>query len=103
MYKMTQIISYLLYCMTNYFFFGNKQQVLKLDPQNYTAWVCIGAALHEVDKGQQCVEAYKRAIEINPNQAPAWQGLVQHYEKSGVKNHPDLLEGYSKIATFFEK
>ena len=79
------------------------QTILKAEPNNYTALVITGAAYSNQDKTQQCVEAYKQAISAQPNNVPAWQGLVQHYEKIGKSHHPDLVEAYKRIAAYHER
>ena len=79
------------------------QSILKAEPNNYTALVITGAAYSNQGKTQQCVEAYKQAINAQPDTIPAWQGLVQHYEKIGKSHHPDLVEAYKKIAGYHER
>ncbi|XP_058492628.1 superkiller complex protein 3 [Solea solea] len=56
--------------------------VLKLDKTNYNAWVFIGLAASELDQSDQSHSAYKKAVELEPEQLLAWQGLANLYEKT---------------------
>lgn len=49
------------------------QAVLKVDKTNYNAWVFVGAAAQEIDQLEQSEAAFKRAIEVSPEQMLAWQ------------------------------
>ncbi|KAK2837420.1 hypothetical protein Q5P01_014632 [Channa striata] len=56
--------------------------VLKLEKTNYNAWVFIGLAASELEQPDQSQSAYKKAIELEPDQPLAWQGLANLYEKT---------------------
>lgn len=56
--------------------------VLKLEKNNYNAWVFIGLAASELEQPDQSQSAYKKAIELEPDQPLAWQGLANLYEKT---------------------
>ena len=43
------------------------------EKENYLAWVFTGAAAQELNNTMQAQAAFQRAIQIQPNQAPAWQ------------------------------
>ncbi|KAG1219330.1 hypothetical protein G6F68_021436 [Rhizopus microsporus] len=45
------------------------------------SWVFLGVAYTGLEDDQEAEEAYKRAIEINPDTMLAWHGLVNFYEK----------------------
>lgn len=47
--------------------------VLKLEKNNYNAWVFIGLAAGELDQPDQAQTAYKKAVELEPEQLLAWQ------------------------------
>uniref|UniRef100_A0A8C5UB42 Tetratricopeptide repeat domain 37 n=1 Tax=Malurus cyaneus samueli TaxID=2593467 RepID=A0A8C5UB42_9PASS len=47
--------------------------VLKQEKNNYNAWVFIGLAAAELEQPDQAKGAYKKAIELEPNQLLAWQ------------------------------
>ncbi|KFQ12766.1 Tetratricopeptide repeat protein 37 [Leptosomus discolor] len=78
--------------------------VLKQEKNNYNAWVFIGLAAAELGQPDQAKGAYKKAIELEPNQLLAWQGLANLYEKSsqtGVKG--DLADVYQKLLELYER
>lgn len=54
---------------------------MKQEKNNYNAWVFIGLAAAELDQRDQAKGAYKKAIELEPNQLLAWQ----------VRESPDSL------------
>ncbi|KAM9858154.1 superkiller complex protein 3 [Aulostomus maculatus] len=56
--------------------------VLKLEKNNYNAWVFIGLAASELEQPDQAQTAYKKAVELEPGQLLAWQGLANLYEKT---------------------
>lgn len=49
----------------------------------------------------QAQAAFTKAIEISSNQAPAWQGLAQLYEKQGSTS--ELISVYSELRKLFAK
>uniref|UniRef100_A0A669QJJ1 Tetratricopeptide repeat domain 37 n=1 Tax=Phasianus colchicus TaxID=9054 RepID=A0A669QJJ1_PHACC len=53
--------------------------VLKQEKNNYNAWVFIGLAAAELEQPDQAKGAYKKAIELEPNQLLAWQVSVCPY------------------------
>ena len=44
-------------------------------PENYAVWVNLGVELSSNGQRDEAVDCYKRAIELNPNLAPAYNGL----------------------------
>ncbi|OWK61613.1 Tetratricopeptide repeat protein 37 [Lonchura striata] len=77
--------------------------VLKQEKNNYNAWVFIGLAAAELEQPDQAKGAYKKAIELEPNQLLAWQGLANLYEKpnqTDVKG--DLVDVYQKLLELYE-
>ncbi|CAN9513348.1 unnamed protein product [Ophioblennius macclurei] len=58
------------------------KSVLKVEKNNYNAWVFIGLAASELDQPDQAQTAYKKAVELEPEQLLAWQGLANLYEKT---------------------
>ncbi|KAM9367468.1 superkiller complex protein 3 [Phaethornis superciliosus] len=72
--------------------------VLKQEKNNYNAWVFIGLAAAELEQPDQAKAAYKKAIELEPNQLLAWQGLANMYEKSKqTDTKGDLADVYQKL------
>uniref|UniRef100_A0AAX7T5H4 Tetratricopeptide repeat domain 37 n=1 Tax=Astatotilapia calliptera TaxID=8154 RepID=A0AAX7T5H4_ASTCA len=47
--------------------------VLKIEKNNYNAWVFIGLSASELDQPDQSQAAYKKAVELEPEQLLAWQ------------------------------
>ncbi|KAG9487998.1 hypothetical protein GDO78_007677 [Eleutherodactylus coqui] len=77
--------------------------VLKLDKNNYNAWVFIGLAASELEQPDQAQAAYKKATEIEPEQLLAWQGLVNLYEKVSQKDFQDDLPNvYQKLLELYK-
>lgn len=76
---------------------------MKKEPDHYNANLMLGTAMREQGKSQQALEAYKKATTIEPETVYAWQGIISVHDKQGNKNHPDLLDAYKRVATFFEK
>ncbi|KAI6058512.1 Tetratricopeptide repeat protein 37 [Aix galericulata] len=77
--------------------------VLKKEKNNYNAWVFIGLAAAELEQPDQAKGAYKKAIEIEPNQLLAWQGLANLYEKSSqTDDKGDLADVYKKLLELYE-
>ncbi|KAI0356305.1 TPR-like protein [Trametes cingulata] len=70
--------------------------VLEYEPDSYPAHVFLGLAyinLNEFDKSEQ---AYRKAIELNPEQLLAWQGVSRFYEK--VERWEDYARSLERIA-----
>ncbi|XP_021235950.1 tetratricopeptide repeat protein 37 [Numida meleagris] len=77
--------------------------VLKQEKNNYNAWVFIGLAAAELEQPDQAKGAYKKAIELEPNQLLAWQGLANLYEKSNQTDvQGDLGDVYQKLLELYE-
>ncbi|NXB77730.1 TTC37 protein, partial [Donacobius atricapilla] len=77
--------------------------VLKQEKNNYNAWVFIGLAAAELEQPDQAKGAYKKAIELEPNQLLAWQGLANLYEKpSQTDVKGDLADVYQKLLELYE-
>ncbi|XP_074789347.1 superkiller complex protein 3 [Athene noctua] len=77
--------------------------VLKQEKNNYNAWVFIGLSAAELEQPDQSKGAYKKAIEIEPNQLLAWQGLANLYEKSNQTDvKGDLADVYKKLLELYE-
>ncbi|NWX70431.1 TTC37 protein, partial [Alca torda] len=77
--------------------------VLKQEKNNYNAWVFIGLAAAELEQPDQAKGAYKKAIELEPNQLLAWQGLANLYEKPNQTDvRGDLADVYQKLLQLYE-
>ncbi|XP_028270301.1 tetratricopeptide repeat protein 37 [Parambassis ranga] len=76
--------------------------VLKLEKNNYNAWVFIGLAASELDQPEQSQTAYKKAVELEPEQLLAWQGLSNLYEKTDQWDFKDELPNvYQKLMELY--
>ncbi|KAJ8006135.1 hypothetical protein DPEC_G00125100 [Dallia pectoralis] len=77
--------------------------VLKLEKNNYNAWVFIGVAASELDQPEQAQTAYSKALELDPEQLLAWQGLANLYEKSDLADYKaELPKVYQKLIELYE-
>ncbi|KAF8891676.1 TPR-like protein [Infundibulicybe gibba] len=69
------------------------EQVLGYEPDNYHANVFLGLALSELGEKEGSEKAYQKAIELNPEQQLAWQGLSKLYERAeGWENYGNTLQ-----------
>nr|DBA23398.1 TPA: hypothetical protein GDO54_014314 [Pyxicephalus adspersus] len=76
---------------------------LKLEKTNYNAWVFIGLAAAELEQPDQAHAAYRKAVELEPEQLLAWQGLGNLYEKANQKEFKeDLPNVYQKLLELYK-
>ncbi|KAM9392610.1 superkiller complex protein 3 [Pholidichthys leucotaenia] len=76
--------------------------VLKLEKNNYNAWVFIGLAASELEQPEQSQAAYKKAVELEPEQLLAWQGLEKLYEKTDQWDFKlELPNVYQKLVELY--
>ncbi|XP_061584934.1 tetratricopeptide repeat protein 37 [Cololabis saira] len=76
--------------------------VLKLEKSNYNAWVFIGLAASELEQPDQSQAAYKKAVEQEPEQLLAWQGLANLYEKTDQWDFKtELPNVYQKLVELY--
>ncbi|XP_045477416.1 tetratricopeptide repeat protein 37 [Harmonia axyridis] len=57
------------------------RDVLDEDKDNYIALVFLGLSIQETDPSEESEKAFRRAIEINPENLLAWNGLANYFEK----------------------
>ncbi|KAK5613394.1 hypothetical protein CRENBAI_022565 [Crenichthys baileyi] len=78
--------------------------VLKLEKNNYNAWVFIGKAASELEQPDQSQAAYKKAVELEPDQLLAWQGLANLYENTDQWDFKDELPNvYQKLVELYAR
>ncbi|XP_015228816.1 PREDICTED: tetratricopeptide repeat protein 37 [Cyprinodon variegatus] len=78
--------------------------VLKLEKNNYNAWVFIGKAASELEQPDQSQAAYKKAVELEPEQLLAWQGLANLYENTDQWDFKDELPNvYQKLVELYAR
>lgn len=77
------------------------KKLLKKEKNNYKALILLGAAMREVEEFKsQTPLAFQKAIDIQPDNPLAWQGLVAYYEKeleSDYNVQNQLIKGYCKL------
>ncbi|KAL0279062.1 UNVERIFIED_CONTAM: hypothetical protein PYX00_000699 [Menopon gallinae] len=72
--------------------------VLKSDRNNYLALVFFGVALQETEQKDEAPKAFKKAIEVKPDNNLAWMGLATYYEKyQTADSNQDLLKAYERL------
>ncbi|CAI9726438.1 repeat 37 [Octopus vulgaris] len=77
--------------------------ILDFDEKNYNALVFRAVANVETKHRDEAISFYKQAIEINPDQVLAWQGLCSFYEKnSSSNNKTELIPIYEKLQVLYE-
>lgn len=77
--------------------------VLKLEKNNYNAWVFIGVAAGELEQPDQAQTAYRKAMQLEPEQLLAWQGLANLYEKIDQDDFKaELPTVYQKLIQLYE-
>ncbi|KAJ8029553.1 Tetratricopeptide repeat protein 37 [Holothuria leucospilota] len=77
--------------------------VLKEDKSHYNGLVFVGVAATELGQPDQGIAAYKKAIDADPNQELAWQGLCSLYEKSENPEHKAVLaETYPQLMKIYD-
>uniref|UniRef100_D8QCZ7 Superkiller protein 3 n=1 Tax=Schizophyllum commune (strain H4-8 / FGSC 9210) TaxID=578458 RepID=D8QCZ7_SCHCM len=76
-------------------------QVLEYEPDNYNAHVFLGLACLELGEHDNSEKAYRTAIDLNPSQLLAWQGLSKFYEKTGASDK--YLDTLTKLADLHAK
>ncbi|CAJ0625646.1 5385_t:CDS:10 [Entrophospora sp. SA101] len=65
------------------------------EPDNYKAYIYLGASYTELNKLNECENALKRAIEIDSSQIVPWKGLKKLYEEQ--KNWTNLSNTYLEL------
>lgn len=65
------------------------------------ALVFLGLALQEVGPVDQAPKAFQKAINLNPSNALAYQGLISYYEKLNKNDlKPELVKAYTSYLSF---
>jgi tetratricopeptide (TPR) repeat protein len=73
------------------------KQLVILNPGNADAHICLGDASYELEKYEEAIAAYRKAIKLNPNDSLSHYKLAKAYLKIGNK---DLaLEEYKILQT----
>ncbi|KAL4253450.1 hypothetical protein ABKN59_002079 [Abortiporus biennis] len=75
--------------------------VLEYEPDNYNANVFLGLALFELGEFDKSEQVYRKAIDANPEQLQAWQGLRKLYERA--ESWTKFAETLQHVAQLFLK
>ncbi|MBW0487026.1 hypothetical protein O181_026741 [Austropuccinia psidii MF-1] len=74
------------------------EKALELDKQSYNAYVFLGLSQLNLGKVSLSETSYRAAIELDPFQPLAWQGLASLYEKQDkIDDYIDTLEHQAEI------
>ncbi|TFY78330.1 hypothetical protein EWM64_g5681 [Hericium alpestre] len=76
-------------------------QILEYESDNYNAKVFMGLSLLELGQSERSEQTYRSAIELNPKQALAWQGLSRVYERS--QSWDQYVESLFGLVKLFSK
>ncbi|XP_056637029.1 tetratricopeptide repeat protein 37 [Diorhabda sublineata] len=76
--------------------------ILKEDRSNYMALVFLGLTLQEIGPVDQACKAFQKAIDNNPTNPLAWNGLINYYEKLETDEAKNKLEDTYISALEFE-
>lgn len=75
------------------------KKVLKKDKGNYAALILLARSMQEVEEFKSQVSlALQKAVEVQPTNPLAWQGLAAYYEKA-PQNH----DNWEKLALAYCK
>lgn len=75
------------------------KKILKKDKNNYMALILLARAMQEIEEFKsQVALVLQKAVEIQPNNPLAWQGLVAYYEKVSQNN-----DNWGKLALAYCK
>ncbi|KAI0674837.1 TPR-like protein [Trametes maxima] len=69
---------------------------LEYESENYNAYVLLGVAYLKLGDLEKSEQAYRKAIELDPGLALAWQGASQLYEKT--RNWAEYAKALDKLA-----
>lgn len=62
------------------------------------ALVFLGISMQEVGPREQASHAFRKAIQANPDQPLAWNGLASYYEKDETETaSKELIPVYEKL------
>jgi tetratricopeptide (TPR) repeat protein len=64
----------------------------KGEPKNEVAWLCLGEAYGSLRRYSDCIEAFRQALRIKPDDANAWCGLG--FADHGLQRYSDAIEAY---------
>lgn len=70
------------------------RRATQIAPDFTTAWLMLGAVLHERNRSMETIDCYRRAVQLEPDNAGAWGALGNAY---GFAGYPEKgAEAYAK-------
>ncbi|KAH6606172.1 superkiller 3 [Trichoderma cornu-damae] len=76
---------------------------LKKEPKSYQGHIFLAFALDKKNNPDEAENVYQSAIQLRPQDAQAWQGLVQLYEKQATKKLGQYQEAVVNLAPIFHR
>lgn len=73
------------------------QQAVYRDGRNPTFWCSIGVLYYQINQYRDALDAYSRAIRLNPNISEVWYDLGTLYESCNNQTN-DALDAYTRAA-----
>lgn len=73
------------------------QQAVYRDGRNPTFWCSIGVLYYQINQYRDALDAYSRAIRLNPNISEVWYDLGTLYESCNNQT-ADALDAYQRAA-----
>ena len=64
--------------------------MISLQPEFVDAWIHQGRALLELEKYQEALTSFKRAIEIDPSRKEVWNDIGATLEKLGKQEEAKI-------------
>ena len=71
------------------------------NPQNSNAWIVKGLALDALNKSDEAIKAYEKAIEINPYDSIAWYGKGSSLDD--LNKSDEAIKAYDKAIEINQK
>jgi superkiller protein 3 len=74
------------------------RQILNEEKNNYMALVFLGVSLQETGQLPKALSAFQDAIQANPSNCLAWNGLINYYEKVDTRETKrELINAYMSL------
>jgi superkiller protein 3 len=74
------------------------RQILNEEKNNYMALVFLGVSLQETGQLPKALSAFQGAIQANPSNCLAWNGLINYYEKVDTRETKrELINAYMSL------
>ncbi|KAF5089964.1 Tetratricopeptide repeat protein [anaerobic digester metagenome] len=72
------------------------EQALKIDPDNYWAWIWKAESLENLDRYEESFLAYDKALTINPEDFPNWGYSGRASALYNLKRYADAIDAYDQ-------